>query len=234
MSLKPIRCAACGSPVPLVEAAETACAYCAQPVAIPADYLEAARLHHAGAEARAAAEPLWRRFSARVGWRVQLLGLLLLALLPPLVTLLANLSWPYAAQAQLFGLLTLPALLPGSGIWIWAAVVNATTLPYREALSAKPPAKGEGPVSCRSCGAPLAVEPEALSATCLYCGADSLLEVLPVSELGARLRDSLRTLEEAARTLRKRRVLLALSVTAVLLMVAAVSWVLVWGTAQTL
>jgi hypothetical protein len=45
------------------------------------------------------------------------------------------------------------------------------------ALSARPPATPGGPATCRGCGAPLAVAPNAIVAICSYCGVESALVV---------------------------------------------------------
>lgn len=226
MSLRPLRCDACGNPAPLVEQPVARCGACGGDVPVPADYLQAARLHQAAAAARAAAEPVFARLT-RPSPASATAGLVLLAALPPVVTVAANLALPLEPQAALFGLLTLPALLPGAGLWLWASAAAATALPFREALAAAAPERLEGPPGCRSCGAPLTVEPGALAATCLYCGTDSLLEVLPLSDLSRALRASLTSLRDGARALRRRRVLLGLGVTGLLLLVGALSSALI-------
>jgi hypothetical protein len=45
------------------------------------------------------------------------------------------------------------------------------------ALMARPPETPGGPSTCRSCGAPLAVTPNATVATCSYCGVESAVVV---------------------------------------------------------
>jgi len=222
MSLEPLRCAGCGSPAPLAARPSVACPACAREVAVPADYLAAARLHEAGVAARAAAESVFARLLRPAPWTGPA-GLALLALAPPAATLAANLLLPDRAPAALFGVATLPALLPGAALWTWSAAAGATARPYREALAAAPPPRGSSAPGCRSCGAPLDAAPGALSATCLYCGTDSLLERLPLGELGAALRGTLTDLRSAVGALRRRRLALALGLGAAALLVAALS-----------
>jgi hypothetical protein len=45
------------------------------------------------------------------------------------------------------------------------------------ALMARPPETPGGPATCRGCGAPLAVAPNAIVAICSYCGVESALVV---------------------------------------------------------
>lgn len=226
MTLRPLRCDACGSPAPLAERPAVRCPACGGEVPVPADYLEAARLRRADVEARRAAEPLFARLVRPRPW-VHGAGLALLAGLPPLVTAASSLAWPFHPPAALFGLLTVPALLPGAATCVWARVAAATARPFREALAATRPAGGQGPPGCRSCGAPLEAAPDALAATCLYCGTDSLLEALPLGELGAALRGSLTRLRDATGALRRRRAGLALGLAGATVVAAAVSAALV-------
>jgi hypothetical protein len=115
-----------------------------------------------------------------------------------------------------------PGLLPGALLWLWASTVNAAVLRIRRVMRAREagPTKELG---CRSCGAPLAPGPDAPTATCLYCGTDSLVRDLPPAARSVADRDhALRTLDEAVRVLRRRRVNLALGVTVIGIGVAAV------------
>jgi hypothetical protein len=151
----------------------------------------------------------------------------LIVLLPPIVTLLAWLIPRLGLGAvEITALVSLPALLPGAALWVWASAVAGTTLRFRAALAARPGGSGGAPL-CRTCGAPLAADPQALAATCGYCGSDSLLEQIPVSELAASLGEALTTLEQAARRLRTRRAMLGLGAAGLTLLVGGAS-VLLW------
>jgi hypothetical protein len=127
----------------------------------------------------------------------------------------------------------LPLLLPGAAVFVWASAVNETTLEVRSALGAKAPEREGTPPGCRSCGAPLDAAPEALAATCLYCGTDSLLEVMPLGALAGRLRRTLDTLRDASLALRRRRRLLGFGTLACTLGIAAVSALLAFAVRAT-
>jgi DNA-directed RNA polymerase subunit RPC12/RpoP len=222
MSLATLHCERCGAPVPLRVAAALECHHCKSPVAVPEQWRAAAEAHAADERVRREVEPRWQALSTGVGQRVEVAAMLLLLVLPPLATTLAQSQWsPPPSPAENLGHVAFPALLPGALLWLWAATVNATVLRVRRALRAREERPGE--LGCRSCGAPLAPDGDAPTATCLYCGTDSLVRDLPPAARSAAARDhSLRTLDEAVRVLRRRRVNLALGVTALGLGVAAV------------
>jgi hypothetical protein len=212
--LRPIECGSCGAPVPLPadlgERDETSCVHCGAPVAIGADHAAAVRAVAGAARARRDAEPLWRRLSSPPSAWVEWAGAGLMLALPPLATLLASLlPYPPLGRTEIYAAVTLPALVPGALIMLWHAAVGATVVRFRDAISAHPPRRSGAPPSCRRCGAPLAIEPGAIAATCGYCGTDSLVDEVPVRALQQKLRDAVRTLDDATRKLRLRKIALA-------------------------
>jgi len=211
-ALAQLRCPGCGAAVPLVRAAQTACPYCGASVTTPPQWLEAAEARGAEARVRREVEPRWRELTRRPPAWLRPVAMGLVVLLPPAATAAVVYALtPPPGTAASFSLAALPGLLPGALLWLWAAAVGATVVELQRTLAAAPPARAGAPPSCRECGAPLAVEPGALAATCAYCGTDSLVADLPAeAESRARHRAAERTLAEAAEALARRRRLLAL------------------------
>ncbi len=225
MRLAPVTCTSCAAPLPLaVPAPQVPCPHCGVANALPAEYVQAAELRRREAEARRQTEPLWRALATGAPTWSKPVALALIVLLPPLATLVAWLIPRLELGAvAITALVSLPSLLPGAALWIWASAVAGTTLRFRAALTAR----SEGNATCcRGCGAPLATEPGALAATCGYCGTDSLLEKIPVGELARSLGEAMTTLEEGARKLRARRATLGLGTFGLALVVGGSSFLL--------
>ena len=198
----------------------------------PPAYLEAIALRRDTVAARQAVEPKWRALAAGSSPSWGYVGGALLVLLPPIATGFGLTLEPEVTRTGIFALFTLPTLCPGAVVFVWGATADATKRNYHGALAARPAAKAGEPPGCRSCGAPLAVGPSDLSATCLYCGTDSFLSDLPIDALSTDLGEALTTLEQAARalTLRLRLVRLALLGTAVV--VVGLAGALWWAQQQ--
>ncbi len=218
-ALAPLVCAQCAAPVPLADGDFTVCPFCAARVAIPPRYQALRVALHDGAADRGQAAKLY----ARIGRTPSLLLRICAALFSP-GSLALWLFWASAIIGLLLvlGALTLADwVLPFNpfDVWSdqpldrWSAVFGVGlawaggiagmfgrrhALDLRElqaALSATPPARAGGPSTCRVCGAPLAVLPNALGARCDYCGADNLVAVNERWIAGAR--KTARTLESA-------------------------------------
>ncbi|MCY0991778.1 hypothetical protein OV203_31860 [Nannocystis sp. ILAH1] len=217
MSLATLHCPGCGAAAPLVAGAAIDCRHCGRSIAVPETWRAAAEGHAAAAQVRREVEPRWQQLAVGVGTPVLAAAKALLLVLPPLATwLVQSRMVPPPTPVENFGYVAFPALLPGALLWLWATTVNAAVLRVRRDVSAH---EAAGALACRSCGAPLAPEPEALATTCLYCGTDSLVRDLPAS---TRARDhAVRTLAEAAGVLRRRRINLGLGVALLGLGVAA-------------
>lgn len=223
MSLATLHCERCGAAVPLRAADTIACRHCNAPVTIPEQWRLAAEAHAAAERVRREVEPRWQALTTGVDRRVEIAAMLLLAVLPPLSTWLAQSQWlPPPTPAENLGHIAFPALLPGALLWLWTTTVNAAVLRVRRALGARQE-DTSGELGCRNCGAPLAPESDAPTATCLYCGTDSVVRDLPLAAHSVAARDlALRTLDEAVRVVRRRRVNLALGIAALGLGVAAI------------
>ncbi len=230
--LSVLRCASCGASVPLpvdlAPGAALACGHCRSSVPLPAEYASAILAAARTAEARRAVEPIWKQLASPVAGWASTLGILLIVVLPPIATVVAMLiPAPPLGRVQVYALATVPAILPGAILTAWGAAVDATIVRVRDALCAQPPATKGAPPRCRQCAAPLALHPGELAATCAYCGSDNLIDEVPVRALQRRMREALRTLGDATRKLRSRRILLALGTIAVAIAVVGGA-VLLW------
>lgn len=217
-----LHCDRCGAAVPLRAATSLECRHCRAPVAIPEQLRAAAEARAADERVRREVEPRWHALSTGAGPGVEAGAMLLLLVLPPLLTWFAQSQGsPPPSPEENLGYVAFPALLPGALLWLWATTVNAAVLRIRRVMRARRDSAA-GELGCRNCGAPLAPESDALTATCLYCGTDSLVRDLPPAAESVAARDqALRTLDQAVRVLRRRRVNLALGVAALGLGVAA-------------
>lgn len=226
-ALTPLRCPACDGPVPLVDAATTPCASCGAVVTLPAAHVEALRAATAAAAARAAALPAWRAVATPRSPRLATAGVALVVVLPVIATVIATvLPSPPWARLEVLALAAVPAIGPGAALYLWVHAVNATVVRVADALVAAPPAAGTSAPSCRRCGAPLTLAPDAIAATCAYCGTDSLVDRPPLATLRSRLHDTLATLDQAVAALRGRRRALAAGGAAVVLALGAAAWLL--------
>jgi predicted RNA-binding Zn-ribbon protein involved in translation (DUF1610 family) len=227
-ALEPLQCQACAGPVALVEAATTPCPYCGVDVAIPAAHVTALATQRQTSATRRAAEPVWGKLSAGNPPWLAGVAVVMVVLLPPLVTLVASLvPYPPLSHAAIIAFFALPAVVPGAALYAWAGAVDATVTRFNDAMAAAPPARDKAAPGCRSCGAPLSVEPEAIAATCVYCGTDSLIEHVPQGQLTAKLRSATRTLAEGVARLRARKVMIALGIFAATILLVGSS-MLIW------
>lgn len=205
--LAQLTCPACAAPARLVDADETRCEHCAAAVVIPAVYRQALTDARALEAARARAEPLWTALSAPPPTWVGLAAWLMVLVLPVVATLVASLvPHPPLARIEIYAAVTLPALAPGLALAAWFGLVAATAMRYRDAMRPRP-ARGEGGAPrCRTCSAELAIDPGAVAVTCAYCGTDNLADPGHRYAMQASLRSSVRTLADATRRLRTRRI----------------------------
>ncbi len=225
-AMEPIRCAGCGAPLPLREEPQLVCSHCGATTAVPRPYLEAVALQRQARAARAAIEPKARALAhgSQRGWQVAAGATL--ALGPPVGTAVGELALSWETSTT-YALVVMPAILPGLALWAWAATARRLHDEFRRGVAARPAPSAGAPPGCRECGAPLAMgepgAPSRLSATCGYCGTESLLVDLPTEELRAHRRRAVRSLVEATTSLSHRRRSLALAVMGGALALALVS-----------
>jgi hypothetical protein len=194
-------------------------------VETPPQWLEAAEAREAEARVRREVEPRWRELTRRPAAWLRPTAMALVAVLPPtIVAALVYALTPPPGTAAAFSFGALPGLLPGALLWLWTAAVTGTLVELQRSLAAAPPARAGEPPCCRECGAPLALEPGALAATCVYCGTDSLTADLPTQAASReRRKTAQRTLAQAADALARRRRLLVLGMLGLLAGVGGLS-----------
>jgi predicted RNA-binding Zn-ribbon protein involved in translation (DUF1610 family) len=221
--LDPLACEKCGAKVPLAIAAVIPCPHCGHDVPVPEAWRAAAEAKAADLAVRREIEPHWEALTKPPSVAFEVVAAIAVFVLPPVATwLVVSRMWPPPTPITTMGLVAVPSLLPGALAWLWAATMGATVLRLQRALRARGVAGGE--LSCRNCGAPLAVAEGALASTCLYCGTDSLVRDLPPVAASVAERDAaLSTLASATLALRRRRVNLTLGIAALGLGVAAIS-----------
>jgi DNA-directed RNA polymerase subunit RPC12/RpoP len=218
-----LRCPACGAHVALGQAADARCAHCGKAVPLPEAHRELRRIQHDDEAARRRAQALfftldsppwlstrilaavfdqpmfafWIFFGVPVGLASIVAGLAVdTRLHPP----------PAATVGVIFGFLFTFAFLPRS-IGVYANRRAGGRSLLLSGLAARPPKLPGGPAGCRECGAPLEVAPGALVARCVYCGADSAVEIRTPFLARARraARGAVHTIDQAAALDRRER-----------------------------
>ena len=227
--LAPLACDSCGAKVPLAATPEASCPYCHTAVAIPPDYLSVQNLRAQANELRCSVESRWQAVT-KPPWRGwQWLAAGATVTLPPAASLAAALFAPGAwSMADNTLLVALPTLVPGGSLLIWAIAAKGTTVRYQAALAAGPPERTGGSPTCRNCGAPLGIESGAVSATCGYCGTDSVVRCVLLAQARTRLRGRLQTLKETVEALRACRILLGIGAIVIGVPIVMMA-LLIWG-----
>jgi hypothetical protein len=215
--------------VALVAASTTACRYCKALVVIPQTHLEALTVQQQAARLRREVEPRWRKMTAQAAWWTEWVAAALILFLPPFVSVVAVFAlWFPLSMVDGIMFFAIPSLLPGGALWVWSIASRATAQRLDRGMWAGPPKQAGGSPTCRGCGAPLTVEPEALAATCVYCGTDSVLGSQASGDVSQAAGAKVRTLKDALRTWRMRVVLLGFGVIALAVPMVGLA-ILVWA-----
>jgi LSD1 subclass zinc finger protein len=218
-----LRCPACGADVPLGQPDDARCVHCGASVPLPAAHRELRRIQHDDEAARQRAQALFSTLDSPPWLLTRILAALFdqpmfafwifFGVPVGLVSIVAGLAFdarfhpPAAATVgMIFGVLFLFAFLPRS-IGIYANRRAGGRRLLLAGLAAKPPRLPGGPAGCRECGAPLEVPPGAIVVRCVYCGADSAVQVrTPLLALARRAaRAAAHTIDEAAALDRRER-----------------------------
>ena len=208
MTAEPIRCKKCGAPLPLLASRSFNCPHCKAHVAVPDRCKELYEKNVAEASTRREAEERYA-YVARVPSRRFDIAAIALVLLAPAVVAamwMQRAAHPPGAL-DLFTLAIVPALFPGTALWMWSAAIHATVVRFQLALAARRPKDKSSAPCCRNCGAPLHVADAAIFSRCAYCGTDSLVTTLAdaVGALDEALRREIKTIGEATTALLYRR-----------------------------
>ena len=179
--LAPLLCIRCNAPLVVVDAASVVCPFCNATNVMPLVYREELRLaRDLDAATRDAAEQ-WRRLAhikAPRWWFV-------CVALAPFVIMSGSLIVVVVAallgvvSAELLGfcwLLLVPAQLLAANVAMKNVLVSGAAN-VGAAFAARPPAKPGEPPSCRQCGAPLSVQPDDVLVRCIYCEAESIVQL---------------------------------------------------------
>jgi len=218
MTAAPIHCTRCNAPLPLLAARSFACPNCGAHVAVEARYQHLYETNVLEAKAHEELEARYARVSRVPSVRFDALAIALVLFGPAIVAATARRA--AGSPIDLFTFAIIPALLPGTALWMWSAAIHATVVRFRLALAAR---KHDDKPCCRECGAPLAVRGAAIFARCAYCGTDSLVTELAaaVSALDQALRGELKTIADAITALVYRRRLVIVGIAIVLVVLAA-------------
>lgn len=236
VAIEPLRCHGCGAAVPLRSSDHVSCPSCNAKVAVPARYRELLDERAREEQVRKALET---RYAAAARPPARWISRLAVALELGLPAAVGAIWMGLAARAvdsvELFTAGLVPALIPGSALWLWSAAVHATIVRFELALGMRPPNRAGGPSRCRECGAPLDVPAAAMSVRCPYCATDNLVvDVTPLTrQVELALGKELRTLGEAAAALRLRGRLLAAGAVLACALFALVVWAVGFAYAHT-
>jgi hypothetical protein len=197
----------------VVDAPSLVCGFCAANNVVPEVYREELRLaRDLDSTTRKAAEQ-WLRL-ARI--KVPRWWLICAAIAPfvlltaGLVIILIAALWPVVSGPAL------PGLLP----YVWLALIPAQLLAGRVAMknilvsgaanvgaafAAAPPSNPGEPPNCRQCGAPLSVHPNDVVVRCIYCEAESIVQLdqVEMKNLRTRVASAQSSLAEAMNALTK-------------------------------
>jgi uncharacterized Zn finger protein (UPF0148 family) len=183
--LAPLQCVKCNAPLVVVDAPSLVCSFCGTTNEMPQVYREELRLTRDLDAATRAAAKQWLRvghLKAPRWWFV-------CAALAPFVVMSGGLVFVLVA-----GLLRAVNgdVLPGMLLWLWVILIPAQLLAANVAMknvlvsgansigaafAARPPAAAGEPPHCRQCGAPLSVQPDDVVVRCIYCEAESIVQL---------------------------------------------------------
>ena len=183
--LAPLLCVNCNAPLVVVDGPSLVCGFCGASNVVPQVYREELRLaRDLDSATRKAAEQWLRLAHIKVPrwW-------LICAAIAPFVLLTAGLI--ILLSSALLGVVSVPAL-PSLLAGVWLILIPAQLLAANVAMknilvsgatsvgaafAARPPSTPGQPPHCRQCGAPLSVQPDDVLVRCIYCEAESIVQL---------------------------------------------------------
>ena len=183
--LAPLQCVKCNAPLVVVDAPSLVCRFCGATNVMPQVYREELRLARDLDSATREAAKQWLRLAhikAPRWWFV-------CAALTPFVLLSGGLV--FVLVDAVLRVVSGDAL-PGMLLWVWVIMIPAQLLAASVAMrnvlvsgatnigaafAARPPAAAGEPPHCRQCGAPLSVQPGDVVVRCIYCEAESIVQL---------------------------------------------------------
>lgn len=183
--LTPLQCVNCNAPLVVVDAPSLVCPFCGATNVMPQIYREELRLARDLDSATREAAARWLQLAHVKVSRWWLIS----AAIAPFILLTASLTIVLiAALLQVVNGDALPGLL----LWIWPILIPAQLLAANVAMknvlvsgatnvgaafAAKPASAPGAPPNCRQCGAPLSVRPDDVVVRCIYCEAESIVQL---------------------------------------------------------
>jgi uncharacterized Zn finger protein (UPF0148 family) len=211
--LEPFLCVNCNAPLVVVDASSLVCGFCGASNVVPGVYREELRLaRDLDSATRKAAEQWLRLAHIKVPrWWLICAAILPFALLTGgLTILLIAALLQVVSGPTLSGLLAavwlilIPAQLFGANVAMKNILVSGATN-VGAAFAARPPSAPGEPPHCRQCGAPLSVQPDDVLVRCIYCEAESIVQLdkLAMETLRTRVASAQSSLAEAMSALTK-------------------------------
>jgi len=211
--LAPLECVNCNAPLVVVNRPSLVCRFCGAVNFVSSEYREELRLaRDLDSTTREAAREWLRLAHIKVSRRRLICGVLAPFVLMSgglVVFLFAGLVRVVSADA-----------LPGMLAYVWVALIPVQLLAGNIAMknvlvsgatnvgaafAASPPSATGEPPNCRQCGAPLSVWPDDVLVRCIYCEAESIvqLDVAGMEILRTRVASAQTSLAEAMSALTK-------------------------------
>lgn len=202
-TLEILRCTKCDAPLVLADSEQVTCPGCGTVNAVPEAYRELHRARLADTGARVQAEKVLRRLDRPPSMATKLIAqtfdqnmfvFILLFGIPVGIGVLIfaagildwltahlhyadarDLPWGYTAVLIIVAVFVVAFVPRAFGVYANRRVVDRTRL--LAALAARPPSVPGAASLCRICGAPLAVEKDAIVAVCSYCRAQNAVHL---------------------------------------------------------
>ncbi len=183
--LAPLQCVNCNAPLVVVDAPSLVCPFCGAANVMPQVYREELRLTRDLDSATREAATQWLRLAhikvprwwficAAIAPFVLLTGGFAVVLLTGLLRTING----HALPGLLLGvwLILIPAQLLAANVAMKNVLVSGATN-VGVAFAALPPSSPGEPPNCRQCGAPLSAQPNDVVVRCIYCEAESIVQL---------------------------------------------------------
>lgn len=211
--LAPLLCVNCNGPLVVVDDPSLVCGFCGAVNVVPEAYREELRLKRdLDSATRKAAEqwlrlaqikaPGWWLICAALAPFVLLTGGLTVLLSVGLLRVVSSLALP--GWLTFVWLILIPAQLLAGNVAMKNILVSGATN-IGAAFAASPPSAPGEPPHCRQCGALLSVRPDDVLVRCIYCEAESIVQLdkLAMETLQTRVASAQSSLAEAMNALTK-------------------------------
>jgi uncharacterized Zn finger protein (UPF0148 family) len=183
--LEPLLCINCNAPLVVVDAPSLICRFCSASNVVPTVYRDELRLtRDLDSTTRKAAEqwlrlarikvPRWWLISAALAPFVLLTGGLMILLSAALLRVVSGEALP--TLLPYIWVILIPAQLLAGNVAMKNILVSGATN-VGAAFAASPPSAPGEPPHCRQCGAPLSVQANDVLVRCIYCEAESIVQL---------------------------------------------------------